>query len=67
MPVLPSSPLNNVAFRDAFANAAVGIAIVDLEGRLLDANPALCRISGYSAEELAAIGCGVAADAEGQR
>ena len=56
MPVSPSSPLNNVAFRAAFANAAVGIAIVDLEGRLLDANPALCRISGYSAEELAVIG-----------
>jgi two-component system, cell cycle sensor histidine kinase and response regulator CckA len=66
MPVLPSSPLNNVAFRDAFANAAVGIAMVDLEGRLLAANPALCQLSGYSAEELAAIGCGVVADGEGQ-
>jgi PAS domain S-box-containing protein len=66
MPVSPSSPLNNVAFRDAFANAAVGIAMVDLEGRLLDANPALCRISGYSAEELAVIGGGLAAAGEGQ-
>jgi len=66
MSVLPSSPLNTVAFRDAFANAAVGIAMVDLEGRLLEANPALCQLSGYSAEELSAIGFGVVADAQGQ-
>jgi PAS domain S-box-containing protein len=62
MSVSFSSPLNNVAFRDAFANAAVGIAILDLEGRLLDANPALCRLSGYSPAELAVMGFEAAAD-----
>ena len=40
--------------------------MVDLEGRLLEANPALCQLSGYSAEELAAIGFGVIADSQGQ-
>jgi PAS domain S-box-containing protein len=63
MSVLSSSPLNNVAFRTSFANAAVGIAIVDLQGRLMDVNPAVCRLSGYSAEELSAMGFGVAAEA----
>ena len=63
MPVLPSSsPLNTVAFRTSFANAAVGIAIVDLVGRLMEVNPALCRLTGYSAEELAAMGFGLAAE-----
>src|SRR5208282_2667582 len=34
--------------------------------RLLDVNPALCQLIGYSAEELAAMGFGVAADGDGQ-
>lgn len=37
----------------AFAGAAMGIAITDLEGRFLHVNEALCRITGYSDGELA--------------
>jgi PAS domain S-box-containing protein len=40
-------------FRQTFELAASGIAHVDLGGRILQANRALCRILGYSAEELA--------------
>ncbi len=52
----PSRPgeFNNrdVLFRAAFEHAAIGMAIVDLSGRFLDVNRALCRIVGYAAEEL---------------
>lgn len=40
-------------FRAVFEQAAIGIALVDLEGRPLEANPALCEMLGYSAEQLA--------------
>ena len=39
-------------FRSAFDFAAVGMALVALDGRWLRVNQALCRIVGYSAEEL---------------
>lgn len=39
-------------FRTMFDQAAVGIAQVDLDGRFLQVNPALCEITGYSYEEL---------------
>jgi two-component system, cell cycle sensor histidine kinase and response regulator CckA len=39
-------------FRRAFANAAAGMFIVDLEGRFLDVNLAFCRMSGYDRQEL---------------
>ncbi|HUK06176.1 MAG TPA: PAS domain S-box protein [Burkholderiales bacterium] len=39
-------------FRQTFELAASGIAHVDLEGRFTRANRALCRILGYTAEEL---------------
>lgn len=35
-----------------FENSALGIALLDLEGSLLETNPALHRILGYSADEL---------------
>ena len=35
-----------------FANAAVGIAYVALDGRWLGVNDAVCRITGYAREEL---------------
>ncbi|MHB2023883.1 MAG: PAS domain S-box protein [Mycobacteriales bacterium] len=40
-------------FRSHFEHAAVGIARVALNGTLLEVNPALSRIMGYQAEELA--------------
>jgi len=39
-------------FRAMFNQAAVGIALVGLNGRFLQVNPALCDITGYSQEEL---------------
>ena len=39
-------------FRQLFAAAAVGMAIVDLEGHFLQANPAFCRLLGYIEADL---------------
>ncbi|MFG1420345.1 sensor domain-containing diguanylate cyclase [Roseixanthobacter liquoris] len=39
-------------FQTAFANAPIGITLVDLDGKFLRANPAACRLFGYSEEEL---------------
>ncbi|EVT72881.1 diguanylate cyclase [Stenotrophomonas maltophilia 5BA-I-2] len=39
-------------FAGAFTSAALGMALVSLEGRWLDVNDALCRILGYTREEL---------------
>lgn len=41
-------------FRQVFDHAAIGIAVVDLDGRFLKVNPAFCRIVGYSDVELLA-------------
>jgi len=39
-------------FRAIFADAAIGIVLVDLSGRPVEANPAVERMLGYSREEL---------------
>ncbi|MFZ5817898.1 MAG: diguanylate cyclase domain-containing protein [Bacillota bacterium] len=39
-------------FRIAFQNAPIGMALVDAGGRILEVNPALCQMLGYSAAEL---------------
>jgi len=39
-------------FRAIFERVATGIALVDMEGRLIEGNPALQRMLGYSEEEL---------------
>jgi diguanylate cyclase (GGDEF)-like protein/PAS domain S-box-containing protein len=39
-------------FRAAFDNAPIGIALITPEGRWIESNPALCRLLGYSEEEL---------------
>lgn len=41
-------------FRTAFEDAPYGMCITDLKGRFLHANSALCRMLGYSAQELVA-------------
>jgi len=48
------------AFENAFAHAPIGMALVDMGGRVLRVNNALCRITGYSADEVC-VGCGAAA------
>ena len=37
----------------AFEHAATGLAITDMDGSFVQVNPAYCRITGYSARELA--------------
>lgn len=39
-------------FRGVFAISPVGMTLVDLEGRLLQVNPAMCDFIGYQAEDL---------------
>lgn len=39
-------------FRGVFASSPVGMTLVDLEGRLLQVNQAMCDFVGYQAEEL---------------
>ena len=44
-------------FRYLFEHASLGIAVEDLEGRLLLANPALCLMLGYREKELCGMSC----------
>ena len=39
-------------FRSIFDSAALGMTLVSVKGRFMQANPALCRIVGYTEEEL---------------
>ncbi|MFZ2169629.1 MAG: PAS domain S-box protein, partial [Methylococcaceae bacterium] len=39
-------------FRMAFQNSAIGMALVEVDGRWLKVNDALCRILGYAEQEL---------------
>ncbi|GAA3513271.1 hypothetical protein GCM10022393_28830 [Aquimarina addita] len=40
------------AFRGNFENAAIGMAIINLEGQWVEVNNSLCNIIGYTMEEL---------------
>src|SRR5581483_426674 len=42
------------AFEHAFVHAAIGMALVDMDGRFLRVNEALCRITGYPCDQLEA-------------
>jgi diguanylate cyclase (GGDEF)-like protein/PAS domain S-box-containing protein len=41
-------------FENAFSNAPIGMALIDMHGRWLQVNGALCRITGYPERELKA-------------
>ena len=47
-----SLPRTSDPFATAFEHAAIGMALVSLAGRFTKVNPALCRLVGYSEEEL---------------
>jgi PAS domain S-box-containing protein len=42
-------------FRTAFARAATGMLLVDLEARFIEANAAYCALTGYTQAELASL------------
>jgi PAS domain S-box-containing protein len=44
-------------FQYLFEQASLGIAVEDLEGKVLLANPALCSMLGYGAHELCGMNC----------
>lgn len=50
MPDTP--PLADRTYRHVFETAAVGIAVVGLDGSWVDVNSTICKILGYSREEL---------------
>ncbi len=61
-------------FRSAMLNSAIGVALVSADGHWLEVNPALCRITGYTREEMLQTSFpaithpeDVAADLEGSR
>jgi PAS domain S-box-containing protein len=39
-------------FRESFQHAAIGKAIVSIDGRWIEVNPVLCRLLGYSDKEM---------------
>lgn len=51
-PGLEASRDSEAWFRDLFAGAATGIAIISVEGRFVQANPAYCAMLGYTETEL---------------
>jgi PAS domain S-box-containing protein len=51
-------------FRHLFEEAPLGIAVENLDGKLLRANPALCSMLGYGEEELCGMSCSQFADPE---
>ncbi len=44
-------------FQYLFEQASLGIAVEDLEGKVLLANPALCSMLGYRDDELCGMSC----------
>ena len=44
-------------FHSLFEQASLGIAVEDIDGKLLLANPALCSMLGYEESELCGMSC----------
>jgi PAS domain S-box-containing protein len=60
--VLPAPGMQ--LFHYLFEQASLGIAVEDLEGKLLVANPALCSMLGYREDELCGMNCSEFANPE---
>ncbi len=43
---------NQVQFRAIFERSSIGIGLVDMKARIVDSNPALCQMLGYSQQQL---------------
>src|SRR6478672_13212895 len=54
-------------FHYLFEQASLGIAVEDSKGNLLLANPALCSMLGYEANELCGMSCSQFANPEDSR
>src|SRR5690606_20691194 len=50
--VQQAARLSEARFRAVFENAAIGVMLTDLDGRILEANPALGKMLGYEPAEL---------------
>src|SRR5512147_196449 len=50
---IPLTHDSELRFRAMFEGAAIGIGICSLDGRIVEGNPALTRMLGYSHDELA--------------
>src|SRR5215813_7518720 len=57
MATVRPQPLNYLD--GAFSHAAVGVAVTDLDGYILEVNEAFCLLTGYSAVELSACDAGL--------
>ena len=57
MPLTAWSEKGMQQFRHVFQEASLGIALEDLDGKLLQVNPALCSMLGFSEEELCGRSC----------
>ena len=58
------SETSDARFDATFAKAPIGMALLDRAGGIRDANAALCRLSGYSREQLASAGMSRLVDRE---
>lgn len=54
LPAVDETLESDTRFRIAFDHAAIGMALVSLDGRWLEVNKSLCRMTGYSEAELLA-------------
>ncbi|RZA34545.1 MAG: PAS domain S-box protein [Lysobacteraceae bacterium] len=52
---MPTPAPTTDLFYTAFAHSSVGMAVLDLQLRWIEVNPALCRMFGYSRKELLAL------------
>jgi diguanylate cyclase (GGDEF)-like protein/PAS domain S-box-containing protein len=47
----PQPPADQARFETAFTSAPIGMALIDLDGRWLQVNDALCRLTGHTRSE----------------